>query len=277
MDFAEESRSSAFSLVELSIVMVILGLLTGGILAGKSLIRAAELRSVPTESSKYITAIHSFRDKYFWLPGDMPNATAFWGSRGGDGFVNSTCHGSVPPTVMSTCNGDGSGTLNFTTSYNLESRTIWQHLSNAGLIEGGYGYEEFPLSKLPNGAYGTNSSIAGWGLNEGAVDTFAGEYGNALVFGTTRSFYLCNSAAPCPLTPEEAWNIDKKMDDGVPGTGRLIPNKGNATGRGGTIPSDCTSAAGIAPPGDAGATYRVDLNTKECSLFFLRSLVPTVT
>jgi prepilin-type N-terminal cleavage/methylation domain-containing protein len=66
-----------FSLVELSIVLVILGLLTGGILAGQSLIRAAELRSITTQFNQYVSATQSFRDKYMALPGDMPNATRF--------------------------------------------------------------------------------------------------------------------------------------------------------------------------------------------------------
>ena len=70
---------AAFSLVELSIVLVILGLLTGGILTGQNLIRAAELRSVVTEFQTYQTAVMTFRDKYFALPGDMTNATDFWG------------------------------------------------------------------------------------------------------------------------------------------------------------------------------------------------------
>ena len=70
---------SGFSLVELSIVLVILGLLTGGILAGQNLIRAAELRSVTTQFQNYHAAVMTFRDKYFALPGDMANAEDFWG------------------------------------------------------------------------------------------------------------------------------------------------------------------------------------------------------
>ena len=73
-------QKQGFSLVELSIVLVILGLLTGGILTGQSLIRAAELRSVTTEFQKYQTAMMTFRDRYMALPGDMRNATAFLGS-----------------------------------------------------------------------------------------------------------------------------------------------------------------------------------------------------
>src|SRR6187399_2125428 len=96
-----------FSLVELSIVLVILGLLTGGILAGQSLIRAAELRAVSTEYSKFVTAGRSFRDKYFALPGDMANATSFWGTA-------VTCPGKVTAdarTDARTCNGDGTGQI----------------------------------------------------------------------------------------------------------------------------------------------------------------------
>ena len=73
----------AFSLVELSIVLVILGLLVGGILAGQSLIHAAELRAVSSEYQRYRTAIYAFRDKYLGLPGDITTATNFWGAADG--------------------------------------------------------------------------------------------------------------------------------------------------------------------------------------------------
>ena len=58
----------AFSLVELSIVLVILGLLAGGVLSGQALIRAAELRSVTADYQRYTAAIMVFRDKYFSFP-----------------------------------------------------------------------------------------------------------------------------------------------------------------------------------------------------------------
>ena len=70
-----------FSLVELSIVLVILGLLVGGVLSGQSLIRAAELRAATQEYQRYYTATQTFRDKYFAIPGDFNNAQAFWDSR----------------------------------------------------------------------------------------------------------------------------------------------------------------------------------------------------
>lgn len=95
-----------FSLVELSIVLVILGLLTGGILAGQSLIRAAELRSVASEHQRYVTATKSFQDKYFSVPGDMKNATSFWGAADGGDGLGTDCF-NVKSTTATTCNGNG--------------------------------------------------------------------------------------------------------------------------------------------------------------------------
>lgn len=124
-----------FSLVELSIVLVILGLLTGGILAGQSLIRASELRAVSTEINRYQTARYTFRDKYFALPGDMRNATSFWGNAD-TGAMGGECAAPLTDagTGTQTCNGDGSGRMDLA----LEERRVWQHMANAGLIEGSY-------------------------------------------------------------------------------------------------------------------------------------------
>src|SRR5690349_20889612 len=105
-----------FSLVELSIVLVILGLLTGGILAGQSLIRAAELRSVVTEYQRFITASHTFRDKFGGIPGDFRSATRFWGLQ--SAAFPSDCISNSSASVVSTgvCDGNGNGRVYFNTS-----------------------------------------------------------------------------------------------------------------------------------------------------------------
>ena len=124
-----------FSLVELSIVLVILGLLVGGVLSGQSLIRAAELRSVSNDLSRYAAAAQTFRDKYFAIPGDMPNATSFWGSAGGAN--NDAACQAAQTTAAATCNGDGNGDL-LNNNGESEPYLFWKHLANAGLIEGSY-------------------------------------------------------------------------------------------------------------------------------------------
>jgi len=126
----EHSRAG-FSLVELSIVLVILGLLVGGVLAGRDLIRAAELRGATTEYARFMAANHAFRDKYMAWPGDITNATAFWGKDA------TNCNGHTGTAATpGTCNGNGDGQI--TVGSGLELTRYWQHLALTGLIEGTY-------------------------------------------------------------------------------------------------------------------------------------------
>lgn len=224
----------AFSLVELSIVLVILGLLVGGVLAGQSLIRAAELRAITTEYARYVTAVGSFRDKYFALPGDMTNATAFWNAA--DGSTGNTV-GCVTTagTSTQTCNGNGDGIVYPSTS-SQESYRYWQQLANAGLIEGSFDgithgstinsstTANSPSSKLTNGLWWVwyYSTLSGSSLY------FDGTYGTFLMLGKpTANTYPALGI----LKPEELWNIDTKLDDGKPATGKVVvyANGGLAT------------------------------------------------
>ena len=222
-----------FSLVELSIVLVILGLLTGGILAGQSLIRSSELRALSTEYSRYISAANIFRDKYFALPGDMANATSFWGGADANPTFNATCQaistGSLPANSgTATCNGNGDGIIHTVGSSYSETFRYWQHLANAGLIEGNYtGYTDnadattmiltpninVPKSKLSNGLWGARYVGT---IPSGNVSYYADNYGNAFGFGGSGGTGLPDGPI---LKPEEAWNLDTKMDDGKPAFG----------------------------------------------------------
>lgn len=140
----------AFSLVELSIVLVILGLLTGGILAGQSLIRASELRAVSTESSRYLTAAQTFRDKYFAIPGDMSNATKFWGDD------NDVCpDAAVTNGTPGTCNGNSDGYVREPGTTN-EMMRFWQHLALTGLLEGSYSGVEGSVGNWYDATAGVN-------------------------------------------------------------------------------------------------------------------------
>jgi len=129
--------NKGFSLLELSIVLVIIGLIAGGIVAGSAMIRAAELRKVITQQEQFKTAIYTFKDKFLGLPGDLKNATAFWGELDAD---HTTCIGMETTGGTETCDGDGNGNLRYASNagYSFETYRLWQHLANAGLINGTY-------------------------------------------------------------------------------------------------------------------------------------------
>lgn len=201
-------------------------------MAGQSLIRASELRSVTTEYDRYKTALFSFREKYMALPGDMPNATQFWGAAHA---TLATCIVTVG-TGTQTCNGNGDGKINFgaatlgsapVANNDYEDFRSWQQLANAGLIEGTFtGVQasatiyhsvigsNIPASKLSN---------AGWFLHYIGEQTpgggfFLGNYGTGLYYGASSANSFPHDPA---FKPEEAWNIDTKLDDGKPAQGAV--------------------------------------------------------
>lgn len=261
------SVKRGFSLVELSIVLVILGLLVGGVLSGQSLIRAAELRSVSSEYARYVAATQSFRDKYFALPGDMNNATRFWGrlNSNADCVTNSTAAVATPGS----CDGDGDGIIEAgaaTANISIERFQFWRQLALAGLIEGNYtglagpgatnGEQpvigtNVPASKLGRAGFSTYYlNIPTDNVVHYAVQ------GNTLLFGTA----IGNSTGGDALKPEEQWNIDTKLDDGRPGYG-TIRGFSSSNVNGGT---DCTSSDVAST-----ATYLLNLTGATCSMMIL--------
>lgn len=254
-------RNKGFSLVELSIVLVILGLLTGGILAGQSLIRAAELRSVSTDLNRFTGSINTFRDKYFALPGDMTNAFAFWGTAAG-------CTNASVTVTAAGCNGDGNGLVNI----GLESYRGWQQLALAGLLEGSYSGvngggtgcgnscdsvagTNVPRSRLSNGGY--DMVRTGQDPVGDAAALYTGIFSrgnfNAFIFGTKQANFYYDQPI---LKPEELWNLDTKMDDGRPQSGKVYTYKFNTPG--------C-----VTTNVDATAAYALNNSATACPLLMM--------
>ena len=244
---------TGFSLVELSIVLVILGLLTGGILAGQSLIRAAELRAITGDISKYRVALQTFRDKYMALPGDMPNATSFWGVQHA---TPATCKTTASTSAL-TCNGDGNGVL-ADTAGSSEFFRAFQHMANAGLIEGSFSGitgAGGPWDVNPTNSPMTRISSVGISLfgsqnqltNDGV--RFVGNLPVSISFGVKVGSWEYRGAF---LRAEEAWNIDTKLDDGRPGYGSV---------RGFMDPVACTT--GTTP---ATAEYALNNSSIICAI-----------
>lgn len=229
------TKRAAFTLVELSIVLVILGLLVGGVLSGQSLIRAAELRSVATDKDRFATALYAFRDKYLALPGDMPNAFAFWGAACGtdDTAANDP---------ENACNGNGNGIIRSFSNTENEHLLVWEHLSRAGLIEGSFdgtgtlvsGYLQISASNLPASKLSNHYWLLSSGPCEGCgvpISSGADEDNyRVLAIGalthpdyTPDPYFLSGGT----LTRSEAWNLDKKLDDGLAERGRVLGGHSN--------------------------------------------------
>lgn len=255
----------AFSLVELSIVLVILGLLTGGILAGQSLIRAAEIRSIPEQYSRIAAAIFTFRDKYRAIPGDMPNATQFWGVANADPSLCTTTNSRTLSDPKQTCDGNGDGRASQNASTAIYERfRFWQHLANAGLIEGSYsgiadsgstsdatpGFNA-PAGKLSNSGfsqqyqYTVPTALMGTEIPWKHIIYYGGDRSTGNTFGPI-------------LTPAEAWSIDTKLDDGKPGYGNTQAARASFVDA-----PNCTTT-------DDAATslYNITDNQKLCGLAF---------
>lgn len=260
----KRSCAEAFTLVELAIVLVIIGLIVGGVLVGQSLIRTAELNAVVKEARQFQTAAHTFREKYGGYPGDLKNATAFWGSRGGTGS-DAACVSVVSTSDTLTCNGDGDGTIANAISGTPSSEwnRFFQQLGNAGLIEGTYyGYGAavgtpgitVPKSRLNSTAQWSIRTLA----SSSTTQTFLINYGNAVM--RLRSPNISQTVAGGGvISPIDAWQIDVKMDDGMPGTGKVTTVKGDG------VNTFCTSAGGSTT--DAGATYVTTNDAKDCVFF----------
>ncbi len=221
-------------------MLVILGLLVGGILAGRSLIRASELRQVSAEVTKTRTSWYAFRDKYFALPGDMPNAIAFWGAADTSG-TNGECANILTSvgTGTQTCNGSGDSMVNGNEKYRF-----WQHLANAGLVPGEYtgiagpdpsgsGLNDVPGSNIPRVPSSTESAgmAVSW-ITKTSIDAsfgFSAPAGHYLSMG--RCCHPSNKTLAGPIfTAEDTWNMDTKIDDGMPYFGRLQIQKGYFSG-----------------------------------------------
>ena len=245
-----------FTLLELSIVLVIIGLIIGGIAVGADMIRSAELNSVVSEKNKIVTSINTFKLKYNALPGDMKNATAYWGVAHA---TPATCK-TTASTGAETCDGDGDGKIEHNIAGSVENFRFWQHLANAELLSGqfngitdGTNNYSATLSNSPEAPI-TNAIwfINYYGTMSGVANLFNGNYGNYLQIGSPYT----NAPPQNPfLTPAEAFSIDQKIDDGKPGTGGISSQ----------YVVNCTDGINFS---SLDADYALSTETPECALIW---------
>jgi len=227
---------TGFTLIEISIVIAIIGLLIGGIVLARDLIKTAEIRSVIADVARFQKAIVNFREKYNYLPGDFPDAESFWDTDAGG------CPNNVPSAAKAeTCDGDGIGTIGNSTTAGVASNQTewhraWQHLANAGFIEGQYSGIRGIAGNAESFVFGTNappSKIMGCGWVLQYIINTAGDANNFAHMQKHRLLLTQGGAdvswPPC-IVPDDALDFDTKIDDGLPASGKVIDKKGNVAG-----------------------------------------------
>lgn len=193
-------RQSGFTLVEIAIVLVVIGLLLGGVLKGQELVMNAQIRNSINDYNNVAWARFAYQDRYRAIPGDDNTASARW-------------------TETSATDGDGDGTLegDWQASGNEdgsdgsteETVRFWHHLRNDNLIAGSRDGTAAASYANPQNAFN--------GLTGVQLDAF--DPSNNGIFGDV----ICQSAIPA----KAAILIDTRIDDGTGGgegsdTGGLV-------------------------------------------------------
>jgi len=213
-------QQSGFTLVEIAIVLVIIGLLLGGVLKGQELINSAKVKNFIGDFKTVSLLIYGYQDKYKALPGDDKNAATHLG----------TAVTLLTPTAGTLGNGRIEGNFNSTTATD-ESLAFWQQVRVANLSAGATDFST-PASVVPTNADGGRIGIQS----------------TSPITGMTGSYFVCSDG----IQGKFAKQIDITMDDGNTATGSV---QVMASGYSGTaqaaIPT--TGASGIVD----GTTYTV--------------------
>ncbi len=218
-----KNQQSGFTLVEIAIVLVIIGLLLGGILKGQELINSAKVKAMVNDMKLVATQVYGYQDRFKAMPGDDPRSATNLGA--------TAVAASTPAATLA--NGRIVGAWNSTTQTD-ESYLFWQQVRFANLATG-------TTDKTATDYRPLNSENGNLGITSAAVLTAATTPFNG-------SFFVCQGN----INGRFARQIDTTMDDGNPATGsvRIIVGNNAATA------ADATTTAAMTTAGD-GAVYTV--------------------
>jgi prepilin-type N-terminal cleavage/methylation domain-containing protein len=184
------NNQKGFTLIEIAIVLVIIGLLLGGVLKGQELINTARVRALNNTVDGITAAWFSFQDRYRAFPGDYLDAQSKVNLPGAPG------------------GGDGNGLVD-----QIDERgRVWVHLQAAGYLTGGYDDDTVTVAadaydcspeNCPDNGFGSGMNLS---------------YGNLVQTGSTNTHELITGRG---IPVEVLAELDRKVDDGAPDSGAM--------------------------------------------------------
>ncbi|MBF0368688.1 MAG: prepilin-type N-terminal cleavage/methylation domain-containing protein [Magnetococcales bacterium] len=234
-DLNRSKQEAGFTLIEIAIVVVIIGLLLGGVLKGQEMIKNARVHNLIDQGSAVKAAILGFQDRFMALPGDFSQAT--------DNIDGTVADTGDNPTPSSSDDGDGNGRVGGdpmlagdSTSDDREAELalVWKHLASSGFVTGSY-------------VSAADDSVDNLSINEdtwecGVQSCMTNVYGGPLFFAYTDEAYTPYDEAAAETLPTFTGDgsmdarshqliagnlvpvsvlseMDRKMDDAAPTTG----------------------------------------------------------
>jgi prepilin-type N-terminal cleavage/methylation domain-containing protein len=195
------NKQNGFTLVEIAIVLVIIGVLLGGVLKGQELIKGAQVRNLIDQSSSIQAAYYGFVDRYHQIPGDMkPNAAC-------------------KQIVLKNCVG-GNGNRIIDEDDWKEASAVWAHLAAAGFIQGNYQGDATNEATYRDPAQAPANAFGG---------LLVLSRSNCYLSSTTRSLPKLNLVLGRNLPVSIIQQFDVKVDDGLPTTGTVRATRGDCS------------------------------------------------